>query len=403
MLQNKVQSKVPELRFGEFRGEWKKKKLNEFASKNTTKNIEDIVLPVLTNSAVRGVVIQGSFFNKDIANSENTNGYYVVERDDFIYNPRISNYAPVGPIKRNRMDTGLMSPLYTIFRFNSECIDFMEEYFKSNHWFRYITKVSNIGARHDRMNITDADFFDLPLFIPLEDEQKKLADFLTSVDKKIELLQKKVELFKKYKKGMIHELLKQKKRFKLSNEKNYDAWKEKRIGEIFKQREERFQDNLELLSVTINSGIKRRTEIEGPDNSSRDKSNYKRVYRKDIVYNSMRMWQGASGVSPYDGVVSPAYTVLSSNSQNSSNFFGYYFKLPRIINLFERYSQGLTSDTWNLKYPQLSKIRLLVPELLEQQKIADFLTAFDAFLALKEQRLSASKKFKKYLLQNMFV
>ena len=146
-----------------------------------------------------------------------------------------------------------------------------------------------------------------------------------------------------------------------------DEWKKVKIGEIYKERSERGNTNAELLSVTMNDGVKRRIDIEGKDISSEDKSNYKSVYIGDMVYNSMRMWQGANGISNYDGIVSPAYTVMFPRIELCNNFIGYLFKYEPLIFLFRRYSQGLTSDTWNLKYPQIKQLSILIPSLPEQE------------------------------------
>ena len=115
----------------------------------------------------------------------------------------------------------------------------------------------------------------------------------------------------------------------------------------------------ELISVTINDGIKKFSELGRHDNSNDDKSKYKKVCVGDIAYNSMRMWQGASGYSPYEGIVSPAYTVLSPNPGINSKCLAYQFKLPEMIHTFQVNSQGITSDNWNLKYPALSQIETL--------------------------------------------
>ena len=130
-----------------------------------------------------------------------------------------------------------------------------------------------------------------------------------------------------------------------------------KIKDIFDERSEKGFDELELLSVTLNEGVIKRSEIESKDNSNDNKSNYKHVLPNDMVYNSMRMWQGASGVSSYEGIVSPAYTILIPKNVHSP-FFGYYFKTHEMIYQFKKYSQGLTSDTWNLKYPLISEINL---------------------------------------------
>ena len=145
----------------------------------------------------------------------------------------------------------------------------------------------------------------------------------------------------------------------------------------------------ELISVTINDGIKKFSELGRHDNSNDDKSKYKKVCVGDIAYNSMRMWQGASGYSSYEGIVSPAYTVLSPNSGINSKCLAYQFKLPEMIHTFQVNSQGITSDNWNLKYPVLSKIEIFVSkDEQEQAKIAEYFENLDNLITL-HQRNSA--------------
>ena len=103
---------------------WEIKKLNDIASRITVKNKSKRDLPVFTNSASGGIVNQQDFFDREIVTKDNLVNYSIVEVDDFIYNPRISTTAPVGPISRNRIGRGVMSPLYTIFRFSDGNIDF---------------------------------------------------------------------------------------------------------------------------------------------------------------------------------------------------------------------------------------------------------------------------------------
>lgn len=181
-----------------------------------------------------------------------------------------------------------------------------------------------------------------------------------------------------------------------------DDWKLTTIGGVYDERTERGSEEMELLSVTMNEGVKRRSEIEGKDNSSEDKSNYKIVHIGDMVYNSMRMWQGASGISQYYGIVSPAYTVLKPKIPIANEFFAALFKTRKLVQTFQKNSQGLTSDTWNLKYPQIAPIKISIPSLQEQTKIAKMLTLLDLRIKQQEQLVSFFKLYKRGLLSLVF-
>ena len=159
---------------------------------------------------------------------------------------------------------------------------------------------------------------------------------------------------------------------------------------------------MELLSVTMNDGVMPRSEIEGKDNSSEDKSNYKVVLTGDMVYNSMRMWQGANGISPCDGIVSPAYTVLMPKIPISNGYFAAFFKSPNLINEFRKNSQGMTSDTWNLKYPQIETIKVCIPALSEQNRVADMLRTLERRIAKQAQLVDNLKKYKRGVMQHIF-
>ena len=174
-----------------------------------------------------------------------------------------------------------------------------------------------------------------------------------------------------------------------------------RIGDIYAERSERGAADMELLSVTMNDGVMQRSEIEGKDNSSEDKSSYKVVRKGDMVYNSMRMWQGANGVSPYDGIVSPAYTVLTAKLPICNDYFAALFKNYKLINEFRKNSQGMTSDTWNLKYPQIETIKVYLPVIEEQEKIASILVTLDKRIAAQAALVEQLKKYKRGVVRSL--
>ena len=181
-----------------------------------------------------------------------------------------------------------------------------------------------------------------------------------------------------------------------------DDWEQRKLGECFTERNESMPEG-ELISVTINEGIKKFSELGRHDNSNDDKTKYKRVCMGDIAYNSMRMWQGASGFSPYEGIVSPAYTVLIPNKDIDSKCLSYQFKLPEIIHIFQINSQGIASDNWNLKYPVLSEIQIYIStEIQEQHKIAKIFTNLDNLITLHQRKLDKLKNIKKSMLEKMF-
>ena len=166
-----------------------------------------------------------------------------------------------------------------------------------------------------------------------------------------------------------------------------DDWGQRKLGDVFDERSERASGNEELLSVTISNGVIRQIDSEKRNIASEDKSNYKVVKKGDVPYNSMRMWQGAVGTSDYDGIVSPAYTVLIPKNNCNGKFFMELFKKQPTLEIFKRWSQGLTSDTWNLKYPVLSTIPFMVPSVKEQEKIAEYFKSLDNLITLHQREV----------------
>ena len=181
-----------------------------------------------------------------------------------------------------------------------------------------------------------------------------------------------------------------------------EQYKQCRIGDIYAERSQRGATDMELLSVTMNDGVKPRSEIEGKDNSSEDKSNYKIVRKGDMVYNSMRMWQGANGISPCDGIVSPAYTVLMPKQEINNGYFAALFKSANLINEFRKNSQGMTSDTWNLKYPQIETIKIQIPSVSEQDKVSELFGVLDARIVAQAQLVESLKKYKRGVVDGLF-
>lgn len=170
---------------------WEQRKLKEIADKVTEKNGNLTVRETFTNSAEYGIISQRDFFDHDISNADNIGGYYVVRNEDFVYNPRISVTAPVGPINRNKLGrNGVMSPLYTVFRTHDIDTEYLEWFFKSDYWHSFMNFNGDSGARSDRFSIKDAVFFEMPIPLPSIDEQRRIGALLNQINNLITLHQR---------------------------------------------------------------------------------------------------------------------------------------------------------------------------------------------------------------------
>ncbi|EAC7412066.1 restriction endonuclease subunit S, partial [Listeria monocytogenes] len=255
-----------------------------------------------------------------------------------------------------------------------------------------------------RFNVSQTILSSIELLMPEIEEQNKIDKFFIQLDTTIALHQRKLDALKLMKKGFLQQMFP-----KIEADipeirfADFDGkWEQRKLGEIFNERSERSADG-ELISVTINSGVIKASKLEKKDNSSFDKSNYKVVKKGDIAYNSMRMWQGASGYSSYDGILSPAYTVIYPRKDIDTIFIAYMFKKIDMIQTFQRNSQGLTSDTWNLKFPSLSTIKIKIPANDEQIKITNLFQKLEYTSILHQNQIEMLKKVKKAYLQTMFI
>lgn len=354
---------------------------------------------VLTISAQQGLIHQETFFGKSIASSEKEN-YFLLEKGDFAYNKSYSNGYPFGAIKVLTLyDKGIVSPLYICFSptENNLCPTYYVHYFESGLINQEIQAYAQEGARnHGLLNIAIEDFFNCRVLVPSIEERQKIAEILTTQDKVIELKEKRLAEKQQQKKYLMQQLLTGKKRIPGES----GTWKTELLGNLFLNRVETNREDLQLLAITGTRGVIPRSELDLKDNSSEDKSKYLRICVGDIGYNTMRMWQGVSGYSTYEGIVSPAYTILKPANSINAKYFAYLFKMPEIVFLFYRFSQGLVDDTRNLKYENFKTIRITYPEnLSEQNTIVRILETADQEIELLRQDIEQEKQKKKALMQ----
>ncbi len=168
----------PRIRFKGYTEAWEQRKLSEIADKVTEKNKNNEFNEPFTNSAELGIVSQKDYFDREVVNQENLDGYYIVKNDDFVYNPRISVTAPVGPIN-------------TVFRTHGIDNLYLEFYFKTTSWHRFMKLNGDSGARFDRFTISSTQFMEMPIPLPNKEEQRKIGEYFEALDHLITLHQRK--------------------------------------------------------------------------------------------------------------------------------------------------------------------------------------------------------------------
>ncbi|MGQ7423340.1 restriction endonuclease subunit S [Streptococcus suis] len=407
----KEKSTVPRLRFPGFTDAWKQRKLGEVAEKVSQKNLDRQYVETFTNSAEFGIISQRDFFEKNISSLDNISGYYIVSPDDFVYNPRISNLAPVGPIKRNKLGrVGVMSPLYTIFRFSDIHLDFVEKYFDTTIWHRYMELNGDSGARSDRFAIKDSVFKGLPIPLPTLPEQEAIGNFFSDLDQLITLHQRKLDDVKELKKALLQKM------FPKGNGNDFpelrfpeftDAWKQRKLGEVLKERNESRSPSADvpLVSFTVENGVTPKTERYNREFLVRDEDKkYKFTQLDDIVYNPANLKFGAIARNKYGAAVfSPIYVTYGVLSEAHPLFVELIVTSTNFIQRALRYQEGTVYERMAVKSFDLLRSEIPLPTLPEQEAIGSFFSDLDQLITLHQRQLDHLKLLKKALLQQMFI
>ena len=329
--------------------------------------------------------------------------YKIVNTNDIVYTKSPIKSNPYGIIRTNKQDKGIVSTLYAVYHPTKFVFpNFIELYFSNNlRLNKYLKPIVNIGAKHD-MKVANEEVINHKVIFPTVNEQKAINELFLKLDKLLSLQQRKLEYFMTIKAELLRSIFPNtvgKRGLHISDQ----PWKLQTMNDIFKEKNIK-NEHGKLLSVSISKGIYPFSENERKNNSSNNKSKYKEVKYNDIAYNSMRMWQGALGVSKYDGIVSPAYTVITAKKQENPLFYYYYFKNKRMLFNFRQHSQGLTSDTWNLKFPLFKKIIIQTPiSKKEEQIIANLFKTLDQNIIYTKTKIEKFNYIKQFLLQNMFI
>ena len=370
---------------------------------------------VITNSAEYGLIPQRDFFDKDIAVEGNTEKYTIIEKGDFVYNPRKSTTAPYGPFNcYNREEPGIVSPLYSCLKPKDHSLTpYLLHYFSSPAWYSYIYHNGNQGgARHDRVGMTDDLLMGIPVLLPCSEEREKISEFLSLYDEKISIQKRKVEALENRKKGFLQQIFSQEIRFKADDGSEFDDWETEELNNYLYENKERNKANFygkkDVLSVSKDFGVVNQIKYQGKSLAGEDVSNYHIVYEGNIVYTKSPLGKQPYGIikaSTMTGIVSTLYAVYHCKNNIIPQLLDYYFSLDDTLNCYLKplVNIGAKHDMKVNNEDAIAGLVTLPTSLEEQKKIVSFFQKIDEQIRVEKDKLEAIKKVKKGLLQQMFV
>ena len=384
---------VPHLRFPEFSGEWESARLSSFAKKITKKNKGNTISNILCNSANFGIIPQSEYFDRDIANSENTDTYYIVESGDFVYNPRKSVTSPYGPVNMYKgKNLGIISPLYLCFSVKGISKEYLLNWFKGNKWYRYVYSHGDMGVRYDRVSIKDDIFFHMPINVPNIDEQEKISKILNLIDKRIATQNKIIEDLKLLKSAITD---------RLYSELRGTAYTYRQLFDVINERN---KDNIyhNVLSASQELGMIDRSDIN-IDIKFEQASivSYKIVRKGDYVVH-LRSFQGGFAFSEKTGICSPAYTILRPKDNLMYGYLSHYFTSKQFVKSLNLVTYGIR-DGRSINVDEWLDMKVVIPEKQKQLHILTTINSIEFKLRNEQKIYTRLIKQKSYLLRQMFI
>ncbi|SHO63027.1 restriction endonuclease subunit S [Algoriphagus zhangzhouensis] len=397
---------VPELRFPEFLDTWSEKKLGNITTKvgsgKTPRGGEQIYtsdgIPFIRSQNVLDsrLVLDGVCIPTKV--HEEMAGSKVLPRDILL---NITG----GSIGRSCVTPedfkeGNVNQHVCIIRLKKDSPSFLQSIMSSYRGQKLIFQ-GQTGSGREGLNFESIKSFKITL--PSLPEQQKIAEFLTAVDKRIELLQAKKEKLEAYKKGVMQQIFSQKLRFKADDGSDFPGWEERKAKKIFESvSNKNHSGDLPILSASQKLGMVPRDE-NGIKIQATEKSvlSYKIVEKGNFVI-SLRSFQGGIDYSSYNGICSPAYTILRSIINIDEHFYKFYFKKEGFIERLSKTVVGIR-DGKQITFSAFGDLKIPYPTISEQNKISQFLTSLDSSIETLEKQINQTQTWKKGLLQKMFV
>lgn len=397
---------IPQLRFPAFKKEWSYIPLSKLLKESKERN-EKLIFTrenVLSVSRELGIVNQIIHLGRSYA-GKSVHNYHIVKPGFIVYTKSPLKNNPYGILKFNSGQAGIVSTLYAVYIPNKDQINsaFLDYYFslesRTNNYLRPLVKK---GAKND-MKVNNARVLENKVYIPDINEQNHIANFLKAIEMRLNLMKEKEQSLQLYKQGVLQKIFQRKIKFVDSRNKPFPRWKEMKARDVFYNHTNKKHDGrLPILAVTQDRGVVPRSSIEKEIKSSENSiRSYKIVEKGDFVI-SLRSFEGGIEYSEYEGICSPAYTVLKPRIKIDNQFFRYYFKKDDFINRLSQTVVGIR-DGKQISYDAFGSLMLNIPSNEEQIHISQLLSTLEKKLHLVKESIVQTELYKRSLLQKMFV
>ncbi len=327
-------------------------------------------------------------------------GYKQVVPNDIVVNIMLAWNGSLGVSRYS----GVVSPAYCVYRFNVNTEPWYYHHLLRLPLYKGRVKVSSTGVVESRLRLYSDDLFRIEALLPRAEEQKAIVRFVAVFERQIDFLirnkMRLIKLLNEQKQVIIHRAVTRGINPNIRLQPSGiewlgdvpEHWDVKRATSIFRERNERGRENLPILVVSLNTGVTVGGELDEDGRPRRlieDRKSYKLAIKNDIAYNMMRMWQGAVGVVPVDGLVSPAYVVAKSLPKINSRYYVFVFRTDTCKGEINANSHGIVSDRNRLYWDDFKNLSLPVPDEEEQGQIVDHI---DSETKSLDQAIDSAKR-----------
>lgn len=404
-----IMKKTPEIRFPNYTEPWEQRKLVDLyesacSGGTPTSSVEgyyDGNIPFLGISDIDGRIIKDT--KKHISEEGLNNSSAVMIPQGTI---SLAMYASVGKVGITGIPMATSQAFYNMTFSSIPTRDYVYTVLEKMEYFSEWEPMISTGTQR---NLNADKVKNLVIRVPSEEERKQIGLFFQNLDNTINLHQREIEQLRVLKRGLLQKMFP--KEGQLTPEIRFpgftEAWKQRKLGELYIERNERGNENLQILSVSIHTGVSDGALDEETLGKfvkrSEDKTTYKHVYAGDLIFNMMRAWQGAIGVAKSEGMISPAYISAIPNDEVYPLFMDYALRRDSAISEINNLSYGVTDFRKRLYWDSFVKVGCMIPSVDEQRKIYVFFKNLDNLIALHQRKSDKLNNLKRGLLQKMFV